>query len=138
MNKSLILIFCLLTFCCSSLFAVEFSTAGFYELPASGREVYNMNPAWKFDKVDVKGAEGLMDGKVVANFKRIPSRRLEKIQLRVNNSGYLLQADGSDIVVVAELVDANGVVKRLSNGSIRFSTSKRANDIRCSPIKSEL
>ena len=33
-----------------------------------------------------------------------------------------MQADGSDVVVVvAELVDANGVVKRLSNGSIRFS-----------------
>ena len=26
----------------------EFSTAGFYELANSGREVYSMNPAWLF------------------------------------------------------------------------------------------
>ena len=67
-------------------------------------------------------AEGLINGKVVASFKREPSRRPAKIRLRVDDSGYPLQADGSDVVVVvAELVDANGVVKRLSNGSIRFS-----------------
>ena len=28
----------------------EFSTAGFYELANSGREVYSMNPAWRFHK----------------------------------------------------------------------------------------
>ena len=69
-------------------------------------------------------AEGLINGKVVASFKREPSRRPAKIRLRVDDSGYPLQADGSDVVVVvAELVDANGVVKRLSNGSIRFTVA---------------
>ena len=29
---------------------VSFSTAGFYELEHSGREVYNMNIGWKFHK----------------------------------------------------------------------------------------
>lgn len=35
----------------------EFSTAGFFELPNSGREVYSMNPAWRFHKGAVAGAE---------------------------------------------------------------------------------
>lgn len=33
-----------------------FSTAGFYELPGSGREVFNMNPAWRFHRGDVADA----------------------------------------------------------------------------------
>ena len=42
----------------------EFSTAGFYELANSGREVYSMNPAWRFHKGAVTGAEAtdLMTG----------------------------------------------------------------------------
>lgn len=28
----------------------EFSTAGFYELKNSGREVHSMNPAWRLHK----------------------------------------------------------------------------------------
>lgn len=35
----------------------EFSTAGFFELPNSGREVFSMNPAWRFHKGAVEGAE---------------------------------------------------------------------------------
>ena len=35
----------------------EFSTAGFFELPNSGREVFSMNPAWRFYKGAVTGAE---------------------------------------------------------------------------------
>ena len=35
----------------------SFSTAGFYSLPNTGREVYDMNPAWRFYKGDVPGAE---------------------------------------------------------------------------------
>lgn len=35
----------------------EFSTAGFFTLPNSGRIVYSMNPAWRFNKGDVPGAE---------------------------------------------------------------------------------
>lgn len=35
----------------------EFSTAGFFRLDDSGREVYSMNPAWRFHKGAVEGAE---------------------------------------------------------------------------------
>lgn len=35
----------------------QFSTAGFYELPHSGRTVYSLNPAWRFYKGKVSGAE---------------------------------------------------------------------------------
>lgn len=35
----------------------EFSTAGFFQLPNSGREVFSMNPAWRFYKGAVEGAE---------------------------------------------------------------------------------
>lgn len=35
----------------------EFSTAGFFGLANSGRQVYSMNPAWRFYKGAMKGAE---------------------------------------------------------------------------------
>ena len=35
----------------------EFSTAGLFRLDNSGREVYSMNPAWRFHKGAVEGAE---------------------------------------------------------------------------------
>ena len=35
----------------------EFSTAGFFRLDNSGRKVYSMNPAWRFHKGAVEGAE---------------------------------------------------------------------------------
>ena len=35
----------------------EFSTAGFFRLDNSGREVYSMNPAWRFQKGAMEGAE---------------------------------------------------------------------------------
>ena len=57
----LILIFLLLV-PCSVLQAShqpEFSTAGFFELPNSGREVFSMNPAWRFYKGSVAGAEAI-------------------------------------------------------------------------------
>ena len=34
----------------------QFSTAGFYELPGTGRTVYNMNPAWRFHRGAAEGA----------------------------------------------------------------------------------
>ena len=37
--------------------APEFSTAGFYALPETGREVYSMNPGWRFHKGAADGAE---------------------------------------------------------------------------------
>ncbi len=38
-------------------YAPEFSTAGFFQLKDSGREVYSMNVAWRFYKGAVEGAE---------------------------------------------------------------------------------
>lgn len=35
----------------------SYSTAGFYSLPETGRTVYSMNPAWRFHKGNVAGAE---------------------------------------------------------------------------------
>lgn len=54
----------LLYFIGASLFAgassvKEFSTAGFYSLAGSTRTVYSMNPAWKFYKGDIAGAENV-------------------------------------------------------------------------------
>lgn len=67
-------------------------------------------------------AEGLIDGKVVATHKRIPSRRSIKIRLRADNDGVPFIADGSDIVtIIAEVVDQDGTVKRLNNNIIHFS-----------------
>lgn len=67
-------------------------------------------------------AEGIQDGKVVATYKRSPSRRPTKLTLRADTDGRALRADGSDIVtVIAEVVDADGNIKRLSNYSVRFS-----------------
>lgn len=66
-------------------------------------------------------AEGLMNGKVVATHKVIPSRRPEKIILWVDNQGTKLVADGSDFVtVIAAVADKNGNIKRLNNYSIKF------------------
>lgn len=37
------------------IFAVSFSTAGFFELQGTGRKVYSMNQAWRFHKGEVDG-----------------------------------------------------------------------------------
>lgn len=58
MNKSIFLI--LFWFFALPLWAAhqpEFSTAGFFRMADSGREVYSMNPAWRFYKGAVSGAE---------------------------------------------------------------------------------
>ncbi|TKG94408.1 glycoside hydrolase family 2 protein [Puteibacter caeruleilacunae] len=66
-------------------------------------------------------AEGLIDGKVVATYKRLPSLREEKIHLEVLDQGIPMVANGSDIaVVVASVTDEMGNIKRLINGSIHF------------------
>ena len=47
-------------FCCLPLWAAhqpEFSTAGFFRMDNSGREVFSMNPAWRFYKGSAVGAE---------------------------------------------------------------------------------
>ena len=54
---TLILFICLL---CLPLWAAhqpEFSTAGFFRLENTGRDVYSMNPAWRFYKGAAQGAD---------------------------------------------------------------------------------
>lgn len=67
-------------------------------------------------------AEGIRDGKVVVTEKKMPSRRSTKLRLYVDHAGRRLIADGSDfIVVVAEVTDDNGNVKRLAKDNIYFT-----------------
>jgi len=67
-------------------------------------------------------AEGIKDGKVVVTSRKMPSRRSTKIRLRADLLGKNLIADGSDfVVVVAEVTDDNGNVKRLASDHILFS-----------------
>lgn len=66
-------------------------------------------------------AEGIVDGKVVATERKMPSRRSTKLRLYADWEGKPLVADGSDfIVVVAEVTDDNGNVRRLAKENIVF------------------
>ena len=67
-------------------------------------------------------AEGINDGKVVCTSEKMPSRRSTKIRLVADEMGKKLVADGSDfIVVVAEITDDNGNIRRLAREHISFS-----------------
>ena len=67
-------------------------------------------------------AEGIIDGKVVCSTKRMPSRRSTKLRLYVDWEAKPLVADGSDfVVVVAEVTDDSGNVRRLAKENIRFT-----------------
>ncbi|WP_285821188.1 glycoside hydrolase family 2 TIM barrel-domain containing protein [Duncaniella freteri] len=67
-------------------------------------------------------AEGIVDGKVVAIQRKMPSRRSTKLRLYTDWNGKPLVADGSDfIVVVAEVTDDNGNVRRLAKENILFT-----------------
>ncbi len=65
--------------------------------------------------------EGIIDGKVVCSEKKMPSRRSTKIRLSIDKLGKELVADGSDfVVVIAEITDDNGNVRRLAKENIFF------------------
>ena len=67
-------------------------------------------------------AEGIVGGKVVCRDERMPSRRSTKLRLRVDEMGHQLVADGSDfVVVVCEVTDDLGHVRRLAKENIRFT-----------------
>ena len=67
-------------------------------------------------------AEGIVNGKVVCRDEKMPSRRSTKLRLRADEMGKSLVADGSDfIVVVCEVTDDNGNVRRLAKENIRFT-----------------
>lgn len=66
--------------------------------------------------------EGIIDSKVVASQKKMPSRRSTKLQLKIDHNGQSLIADGSDfIVVTAEVTDDSGNVKRLAKDNLFFT-----------------
>lgn len=72
-------------------------------------------------------AEGIINGKVVCSENKMPSRRSTKIRLYIDESGKKLVADGSDfVVVVAEITDDNGNVRRLAKDNISFSVEGEA------------
>lgn len=75
----------------------------------------------KSPQMVVMVAEGYKDGKVVCTDKRMPSRRSTKLRLYADNMGKQLVADGSDfLVVVAEVTDDSGHVRRLAKENILF------------------
>lgn len=66
--------------------------------------------------------EGIINGEVVCTEKKMPSRRSTKLRLYVDQLSKQLVADGSDfIVVVAEVTDDNGNVRRLAKDNIVFT-----------------
>lgn len=66
-------------------------------------------------------AEGYKGGKIVCSQKKMPSRRSTKLRLYADDMGKPLEADGSDfIVVVAEVTDDNGNVRRLAMDQVEF------------------
>lgn len=72
-------------------------------------------------------AEGIINGKVVCSENKMPSRRSTKIRLYIDELGKKLVADGSDfVVVVAEITDDNGNVRRLAKDNISFSVEGEA------------
>ena len=67
-------------------------------------------------------AEGIVGGKVVCRQEKMPSRRSTKLRLYADEMGHQLVADGSDfIVVVAEVTDDNGNVRRLAREHVSFT-----------------
>ena len=67
-------------------------------------------------------AEGIIDGKVVCQEEKMPSRRSTKLRLRVDEMGKQLVADGSDfVVVVCEVTDDLGHVRRLAKENVVFT-----------------
>lgn len=67
-------------------------------------------------------AEGIIDGKVVCQVKKMPSRRSTKLRLSVDNAGQKLIANGSDFIpVICEVTDDSGNVRRLAKENILFT-----------------
>ena len=67
-------------------------------------------------------AEGIIDGKVVCQEEKMPSRRSTKLRLYVDEMGKKLIADGSDfVVVICEVTDDLGHVRRLAKENIHFT-----------------
>ena len=61
LKKFLLTLIGLLMFNLTSFSLPTFSTAGFFELPNTGRSVYSMNMAWRYHKGDVQGIPYAID-----------------------------------------------------------------------------
>ncbi|MEG1635282.1 MAG: glycoside hydrolase family 2 TIM barrel-domain containing protein, partial [Rikenellaceae bacterium] len=88
-------------------------------------------------------AEGYNDGKLVASFKRMPTRRPTKIEILIDTMSASPVATGGDLlVVVARITDDAGNVKRLNNEWIHFEVQGEAtivggSEIHCNPAPIE-
>lgn len=99
-----------------------------YARPVTFRNVWNFWEARQhsyteknWQKVNLV-AEGIIGGRVVCSTRRMPSRRSTRLRLYADTLGRPLVADGSDfVVVVAEVTDDNGNVRRLAKESIVFT-----------------
>lgn len=103
-----------------------------YNAPVIFPDVWDF---WKAREYSYKGrnwqkvnlvAEGIIDGKVVATDRRMPSRRSTHLRLGTDSIGgrgdAALVADGSDfVVIVCEVTDDSGNVRRLAKEQIRFT-----------------
>ena len=93
--------------------------------PVVFKNVWNFWEARDYSYVQKKVnilAEGIINGKVVCAQKKMPSRRSTKLRLRIDSQGVPLVADGSDfVVVIAEVTDDNGNVRRLAKENIVFT-----------------
>ena len=91
---------------------------GFWDFWKAREQSYT-NRSWQNVKFV---AEGIVDGKVVCTSEKMPSRRSTKLRLYADEMGRQLVADGSDfIVVVAEVTDDNGNVRRMARESVTFT-----------------
>lgn len=83
------------------------------------REQSYSNRSWQTVKFV---AEGIVGDSVVCRVEKMPSRRSTKLRLYADEMGRQLVADGSDfIVIVAEVTDDNGNVRRLARESVTFT-----------------
>ena len=105
----------------SSLFTFHsslFTFPGFWNFWKAREQSYT-NRQWQNVKLV---AEGIKDGKVVCRQEKMPSRRSTKLRLYADEMGRPLVADGSDfIVIVAEVTDDNGNVRRLAREQVHFT-----------------
>lgn len=67
-------------------------------------------------------AEGIIGDSVVCRHLRMPSRRSTRLTLRLDTEGRQLTADGNDfIVVIAEVTDDSGNIRRLAKEHVNFT-----------------
>ncbi|MBQ4393033.1 MAG: glycoside hydrolase family 2 [Prevotella sp.] len=91
---------------------------GFWDFWKAREQSYT-NRAWQNVKLV---AEGIVGGRVVCTETKMPSRRSTRLRLYADQMGRRLEADGSDfIVVVAEVTDDEGHVRRQARESVTFS-----------------